>query len=82
MRGIAAHMEQDLQPCTIIMAIRQLALIIIIIDSGYNCSVNNITLARNGTDKINNVAGNYTQNSNGSAVWLKANATAGNWEII
>ena len=44
-------------------------------DSGYNAAVNNITLVRNGTDKINNVAGNYAQNVAGSVIKLTANAT-------
>jgi len=56
--------------------------ILISIDSGYNAAVNNITLVRNGADTINNVAGNYVQNVSGSAIWLKANATTNNWEII
>ena len=56
--------------------------IIISVDSGYNAAANNITLARNGTDKINNVAGNYVQNVSGSSLWLVANATTSNWELI
>ena len=56
--------------------------LIVSIDSGYNCATFNITLVRDGSDKINNVSGNYIQNSTGSAIWLKANATTSNWEII
>ena len=56
--------------------------IVISKDSGYNAAVNNITLVRNGADTIENVAGNYVQNVTGSAIWLKANATTNNWEII
>jgi hypothetical protein len=56
--------------------------ILVSIDSGYNAAVNNITLVRNGADKINNVAGNYVQNVSGSAIWLKANATTSNWELV
>lgn len=51
-------------------------------DSGYNAAANNITLVRNGADTIENVAGNYVQNVTGSAIWLKANATTNNWEIV
>jgi len=51
-------------------------------DSGYNAAVNNITLVRNGSDKIENVAGNYVQNVTGSTIWLVANATTSNWEIF
>jgi len=56
--------------------------VLISIDSGYNCAANNITLVRSGSDKINNVAANYVQNVNGSAIWLKANTTTSNWEIL
>jgi hypothetical protein len=56
--------------------------VIVSIDSGYNAATKNITLVRNGSDKINNVAGNYTQNVTGSAVWLKANTVTSNWEIV
>jgi hypothetical protein len=56
--------------------------IIVVIDSGYNASVNNITLIRNGADKINNVAANYVQTVSGSCIWLKANTTTSNWEIV
>jgi len=51
-------------------------------DSGYNASTNNITWVRNGTDTIENVAGNYAQNVTGSTIWLVANATTNNWEIV
>lgn len=55
---------------------------IISIDSGGNAAANNITLVRSGGDKINNIAGNFVQTVNNSAVWLKANKTTSNWEII
>jgi len=51
-------------------------------DAGYNASVNNITWIRNGADTVENVAGNYVQNVTGSTVWLVANATTNNWEIV
>ena len=53
-----------------------------IIDSGYNALVKNIIVHRNGTDKVNNVAGDYLINRNGAAIILVANATTSNWEII
>jgi hypothetical protein len=56
--------------------------VIAIIDSGYNAAGFNITVARNGADTINNVAGNYTMNVTGSCIWFKANATTNNWEIV
>lgn len=56
--------------------------IIAVIDSGYNAAIKNITLARNGADKINNVAGNYTMAISGQCLWLKANATTSNWELV
>ena len=55
--------------------------VLIIKDSGYNANANNITVARNGTDTINNVAGNYTINVDGTAVVLIANDTTDDWEI-
>lgn len=54
----------------------------VVIDSGYNALVNNITVARTGGDKINNVAGSYTIGANGRAVTFKSNSTTSNWEII
>ena len=56
--------------------------IVISKDSGYNAAINNITLVPNGADTIENVAANYIQLVSGSAIWLKANATTNNWEII
>jgi len=56
--------------------------IVIVKDSGYNAAINNITLVRNGADTIENVAGNYVQNVSGSCLWLKANTTTSNWEIV
>jgi len=56
--------------------------IVISKDSGYNATVNNITIVPNGANKIENVAGNYVQNVSGSAIWFKANTTTNNWEII
>lgn len=57
--------------------------IIIIKDSGYNAAVSNITLVRgNAADKINNVAASYTINVSGTCLWLKANTTNNDWEIV
>ena len=57
--------------------------IIPIIDSGYNAAVANTTFVRgNGADKINSVAASYVQNISGAAIWLKANTTTNNWEIV
>ena len=56
--------------------------LIVSIDSGYNANTHNITLVRTGGDKINNVAGDYIQNVSGSTIWLKANTTTNNWEIV
>ncbi len=50
-------------------------------DSAYNASVHNITLVRSGTDKINNVAGNYVISTNGTSVKIVSNSQSGNWEI-
>lgn len=50
-------------------------------DSAYNASVHNITLVRNGTDKINNVAGNFVISTNGASVRIVANALSSNWEV-
>lgn len=55
--------------------------IIVIKDSGYNANTNNITVARNGSDSINNVGGNYTINNDGAAIALIANSTTSDWEI-
>jgi len=54
----------------------------IIIDSGYNAGTNNITIARNGADKITNLSADYVLNTNGSTVRLVANTDTANWEII
>ena len=57
--------------------------IIIIKDSGYNAAAFNITVALgNGADKIENVNANYTINVSGACLWLKANTTTNNWEIV
>lgn len=53
-----------------------------IIDSGYNCAVNNITTVRSGADSVDNVAGNYTFNESGGTLWLKSNLNTHNWEIL
>lgn len=50
-------------------------------DSAYNASVHNITLVRSGSDKVNNVAGNYVINTNGASVKIISNSQSGNWEI-
>ena len=55
--------------------------VVIVVDSRYAALTNNITLAPNGSDKINNVAGNYVMNLNGQSVQLIANTTTGNWEL-
>jgi hypothetical protein len=52
-------------------------------DSGYNAANNSITIDRgNGGDKIENVAGSYIISISGSCLWLKANTTTNNWEIV
>jgi predicted enzyme related to lactoylglutathione lyase len=52
-------------------------------DSGYNATVSNITVQRgNGADKINNVVGDYTINVSSTCLWLKANTTNLDWEIV
>jgi len=56
--------------------------VIVVIDSGYNAAANNITVARNGADKINNIAGNYTMNTSGDCKRFKSNSTTSNWELI
>ena len=53
-----------------------------IIDSGYNASVNNIIVHRNGTDEINNVSGDYIINTDGASITLIANDVTSNWEIV
>ena len=55
--------------------------VVIVVDSRYAALTNNITLAPNGSDKINNVAGNYVMNLNGQSVQLIANTTTSNWEL-
>jgi hypothetical protein len=55
---------------------------LVVIDSRYNAAVANIILVPNGTDKINNVAGNYTMNVNGMALMMVSNGTTNNWEFI
>jgi hypothetical protein len=56
--------------------------VLIIKDTGYNANTFNITVARNGTDTINNVGANYTINVDGAAVVLIANDTTDDWEIF
>lgn len=55
--------------------------IYVIKDSGYNSVANNITVQRDGTDKIDNVDSNYTIAQDGTSITLISNATTGNWEI-
>jgi len=50
-------------------------------DSGYNCGTSNITLTRDGADKIENFDGNHTMNIDGECLELVANTTTSNWEI-
>jgi hypothetical protein len=59
--------------------------IIIIKDSGYNAAVANITVAvGNAADQIENGGAgvSYIINLSGSCIWLKANTTNNNWEIL
>lgn len=57
--------------------------VIVIKDSGYNAAISNITIVRgNVGDKINNVAGSYTVTVSSVCLWLKANTTNNDWEII
>jgi hypothetical protein len=57
--------------------------VIIIKDAGYNAAAHNITAALgNAGDKIENINGNYTISTSGACLWLKANTTTNNWEII
>lgn len=59
--------------------------IIIIKDSGYSAAINNITVAvGNAADQIENGGAgvSYTINTIGFCLWLKANTTTNNWEII
>lgn len=54
-------------------------------DSGYNAAANNITLAvGNAADKIENGAAgvSYVITVSGSCIWLVANTTTNNWEIV
>lgn len=53
-----------------------------IVDSGYNASAKNITVHRDGTDKVNGVDSDYTMSANGMSIILVANAITSNWEII
>ena len=55
----------------------------LVVDSGYDALANNITVARgNGADKIDNSAADYVINLGGTALWLKANTTNKNWEML
>jgi hypothetical protein len=57
--------------------------ICVVIDSGYSAAASNITVARgNAGDKINNAAASYVINTGGACIWLKANTTNANWEIV
>ena len=55
--------------------------LLVVKDSGYNANNNNITVARNGSDTINNVGGNYTINTAGTSISFIANDTTDDWEI-
>jgi len=56
--------------------------VIVIIDSGYNASANNITALANAANKINNSAlgGNVKITTNGGVLRLVANTATNNWE--
>lgn len=57
--------------------------VVVVKDSGYNCTTNNITIARgNVADKIDNLSADVTMNMNGQCVQLVANTTTNNWEIL
>lgn len=56
--------------------------ILVIKDTGYNAAVNNITVTPSGADTINNIAAPYIIMLSGTALWLSANAVAGDWGII
>lgn len=53
-----------------------------IIDSGYNASVNNITIVPNGTDTIEGVAANLVMNTNGEVKVLQLMSNLTDWKII
>jgi hypothetical protein len=59
--------------------------LIAIKDSGYNAAANNITVAvGNAADQVENGGAgvSYTINVSGTCLWLKANTTTNNWEIV
>lgn len=53
---------------------------IVLIDSGYNASVNNITVARNG-NSINNYAEDLTVDVNGASILLIFDGVRSNWFV-
>jgi hypothetical protein len=56
---------------------------LIVTDSGYNCTSNNITLVPAAGDTINGVAGNFVMDTfDGMSVTLQYCATTSNWDII
>jgi hypothetical protein len=61
----------------------QSGFLLVIVDSGYNAAVNNITVTAAGTDKINNgsAGGSAVIATNGGVLCLVADATTGNWEL-
>jgi hypothetical protein len=52
-----------------------------IMDSNYNAATNNITIARTGSDKIDNASASYVMSTNGTTVSLQANNATKNWQI-
>lgn len=51
-------------------------------DSSYDAAANNLTIARTGSDKIDNVAGSLVVSTSGAAVQLIADGANSNWEIF
>ena len=51
-------------------------------DSKYNASNFNITIVRSGSDKIENVDGNFIVSGDGDCVHLQANKIENNWEVV
>ena len=49
-------------------------------DTGFNAGTNNITIARHASEKIENVAGNYTMSTNGQSIELTSDGT--DWFIM
>lgn len=55
--------------------------VIVIMDTGGNASINNITITPNGANTIIGDA-TYTISGNDESVYLVANPATGNWEAI